>query len=295
GGGGGAARRSARPRKNRGPEWGKGEGTAAVTPPGRGTPPATPSSTLAAGLAMRSNAAAPTTKLAASNAQRTVVAMGVRLYLPRTTVDKEAGRTAGESGMSRPGYLNRQSLLGEHRALHGVRAILFPGRQGYSRHPETLRWVGCLSGLAQRHEIVVAEMELRGYVHRTPAPELGRRPRWPSVYVTPPADQIALLKAKYVRKLPERIPLPGNAQELWASHKYSVMAREPDLYRRIGRRVARMRAEVDVSALIDELVTVLRERPGFGRLVNALEHMWGHVADAATADERRDAQRDVRR
>src|SRR5262249_39203420 len=88
GGGGGAARRSARPRKNRGPEWGKGEGTAAVTPPGRGTPPATPSSTLAAGLAMRSNAAAPTTKLAASNAQRTVVAMGVRLYLPRTTVDK---------------------------------------------------------------------------------------------------------------------------------------------------------------------------------------------------------------
>lgn len=29
--------------------------------------------------------------------------------------------------------------------------------------------------------------------------------------------------------------------------------------------------------------------------MNALEHMWGHVAHAATADERRDAQRDARR
>jgi len=72
-----------------------------------------------------------------------------------------------------------------------------------------------------------------------------------SAYVTRPADQIPLLKAKYVRKLPGRIPLPRNAQELWASHKYSVMARDPGLYRSIGRRVARLRAGADISALAD--------------------------------------------
>ena len=39
-----------------------------------------------------------------------------------------------------PGYLNRQSLLGEHRELHGLVSILVHGKRGYSRHPETVRW-----------------------------------------------------------------------------------------------------------------------------------------------------------
>src|SRR5215471_12350849 len=91
------------------------------------------------------------------------------------------------------GYLNRQSLLGEHRELHGIRSILLHGKKGYSCHPETLRWVGCLSGLAQRHEVLVAEMRLRGYDHRSPVREVFRRPRWPASYVTPPAEQFALL------------------------------------------------------------------------------------------------------
>ena len=40
-----------------------------------------------------------------------------------------------------PGYLNRQSLLGEHRELHGIVSIIRDNKKGYSRHPETLRWV----------------------------------------------------------------------------------------------------------------------------------------------------------
>jgi pyrimidine dimer DNA glycosylase len=30
-----------------------------------------------------------------------------------------------------PGYLNRQSLLGEHRELHGLHAILIHGKAGF--------------------------------------------------------------------------------------------------------------------------------------------------------------------
>jgi len=41
-----------------------------------------------------------------------------------------------------PGYLNRQSLLGEHRELHGIISIIVNKKKGYANHPETVRWVG---------------------------------------------------------------------------------------------------------------------------------------------------------
>ena len=184
-----------------------------------------------------------------------------------------------------PGYLNRQSLLGEHRELHGLRNILVEGKAGYARHPETLRWHGCLSGLASRHALLAAEMRLRGYTDRTPI-EPGPGNAWPATFVTPPIDQFALLKAKYTAREPGRIPLPRDAQQLWAQHKYSVMARDPAHYRRLGRRVAALPRGAGMPALAEELVVALRQRPAPGRLVNALEHMWGHVARHATAAER---------
>ena len=66
------------------------------------------------------------------------------------------------------GYLNRQSLLGEHRELHGLYRIHTLGLRGYARHPETVRWRRALSGLVHRHRQLAAEMTLRGYVDRTP-------------------------------------------------------------------------------------------------------------------------------
>ena len=49
------------------------------------------------------------------------------------------------------GYLNRQSLLGEHRELHAIVSIIVNDKRGYSHHPETLRWIGRGWALAQRH------------------------------------------------------------------------------------------------------------------------------------------------
>ncbi len=46
--------------------------------------------------------------------------------------------------------------------------ILTQGKQGYGRHPETLRWVGRLAALYLRHEALVEEMRSRGYRHRSP-------------------------------------------------------------------------------------------------------------------------------
>lgn len=69
-----------------------------------------------------------------------------------------------------PRELCRKHLLGEHRELHGLWNILtkHKAKGGYSRHPETLRWVGKSAALYKRHERLVAEMKRRGYAHHSP-------------------------------------------------------------------------------------------------------------------------------
>jgi hypothetical protein len=183
------------------------------------------------------------------------------------------------------GYLDRPRLLGEHRELHGIHVILSEGKSGYASHPETRRWAGCLGALACRHGQLAAEMRLRGYTDRTPLPVPAGPCRWPRTFVNEPVEQFVLLRLKYSGASQGRIPLPRNGQQLWAHHKYSVMARSLSDYHAIGRLVANKRTSASMPDLADTLVAILRERPGRGRLTNAIEHMWGHVRGHASADE----------
>jgi len=69
-----------------------------------------------------------------------------------------------------PKHLCRKHLLAEHRELHGLWNILtkYKNKGGYSRHPETLRWIGKRKALYQRHEQLVKEFLRRGYSHYSP-------------------------------------------------------------------------------------------------------------------------------
>jgi hypothetical protein len=67
-----------------------------------------------------------------------------------------------------PHRLCRKHLLGEHRELHALYSILLHNKKGYRSHPETMRWVGKLPALYKRHEMLVVEMEKRGYNHLSP-------------------------------------------------------------------------------------------------------------------------------
>jgi len=69
-----------------------------------------------------------------------------------------------------PKHLCHKHLLAEHRELHGLWNILTErgGKGGYSRHPETLRWIGKQKALFLRHEALVKEFFRRGYQHHTP-------------------------------------------------------------------------------------------------------------------------------
>jgi hypothetical protein len=68
-----------------------------------------------------------------------------------------------------PKYLCQKHLLAEHRELHGLWNILtiHKSKGGYSRHPETLRWVGKQKALFLRHEKLINEFSCRGYLHHT--------------------------------------------------------------------------------------------------------------------------------
>jgi len=176
-----------------------------------------------------------------------------------------------------PGYLNDQSLLGEHRELHGIVSIITNNKKGYSRHPETLRWVGFGWALRQRHQLLCAEMSLRGFQDKTPVPLRAKKDAWPSDYIDAPGVQYDLLMAKYLEKSAGRIPLPETSQALWAQHKYSVMARDLKSYKSLGQLVAKTRKRTKFYELAYELSTILRERPDSGGVRNALQHMWGYV------------------
>ena len=181
-----------------------------------------------------------------------------------------------------PGYLNRQSLLGEHRELHGLVSILVNGKKGYSQHPETLRWVGYGWALRQRHQELVYEMNLRGYQDKSPVRTRSNNGKWPSVYIDEPHIQFKLLKEKYANKEKGRISLPRNTQELWSHHKYSVLARDQKKYKDIGRNVSSKK--VNFEALSIELVKLLRMPPDEGGIRNALQHMWGYVSEVPNSN-----------
>ncbi len=185
-----------------------------------------------------------------------------------------------------PGYLNRQSLLGEHRELHGVVSIIVKKKKGYSRHPETLRWAGYGWALKQRHKQLSAEMSLRGFIDKTPVVTRSNRGSWPNKFVDSPYLQLKILEQKYLCKEQGRIPLPKNAQQFWSQHKYSVLARSQNLYREIGKRVSEVKPNNEFSELADLLVEILRNPPSIGGLKNALQHMWGHVSDTPTSSKK---------
>ena len=71
----------------------------------------------------------------------------------------------------KPSILCRQHLLGEHREIHAIWNIIRRNNKGgYSNHPEVKRWVGKLDALRRRHDLIVCEMQSRGYNHHSCLP-----------------------------------------------------------------------------------------------------------------------------
>ena len=110
-----------------------------------------------------------------------------------------------------PGYLNRHSLLGEHRELHAIVSVIAHKKRGYYNHPETVRWRGYGWALMQRHRILASEMSLRGFSDISPVNTRSKKDVWPEVYIDEPYQHFVLLEAKNRGKEQGRITLPRSA------------------------------------------------------------------------------------
>ena len=96
-----------------------------------------------------------------------------------------------------PSLLCRNHLLGEHRELHAIWAVITKNKKGYSKHPETLRWVGKLNCLYARHQELVKEMNKRGYIHKSYLLKylaVGKNKQ--NVFINTINEQIEILKKK---------------------------------------------------------------------------------------------------
>lgn len=193
-----------------------------------------------------------------------------------------------------PGYLSRNSLLGQHAEIHALISVICNDKKAYGSHPETLRWKGRLQELAIMHEFTVKEMQLRGFRHASPCPSgipgnscdtlPGRRE-----YVDHPAQQIELLREKNrSRSSIGRIPLPVRGSDYWAHHKYSVMARGYNYYREVQSFMGK-KEDLPVSREHDliEKVLGIMELPVKDRaLCNTIDHLWGYFKEETSREEK---------
>lgn len=185
-----------------------------------------------------------------------------------------------------PGYLSTPRLLAEHRLIHRIANDLQHGRAS----PLAKCWASARGGLALRHALLAAELELRGHRHNSPVPFSIAETPWPSP-AEPPAAQLRHLAALNESG---RIPISFHAQHLWAQHKYTILARDPAAYKAFGRRLVGAHKDPHVwDTLANDLSLFLRTMPTPGGVRNAIEHMWGHVSRHATPEERQQARQSL--
>ncbi len=91
-------------------------------------------------------------------------------------------------------------------------------------------------------------------------------------------SEIKHFRDKYRKSTGGRLRIPRNTQELWAEHKYSIMARDYNLYKSIGIRVGKNKTPFFFDELLYLLSKELRTIPAKKSLYNALQHMWGYIS-----------------
>ena len=182
-----------------------------------------------------------------------------------------------------PGYLGNQELINEtgflHRLISESEAANAERKNVNNQGPQT----ECQDGWdAYRHYLWnLAEMKFRGIRHEYPEIPVLKNEMQDNLPVplSSPAQQLGYLYNRPDIDNGARIPLPKNSQQLWAQHKYSILARDVNLYRELGPGVAKMKSVTDFSKLAEHLTLSLRIQPNIGGIRNALQHMWGYVSD----------------
>jgi len=185
-----------------------------------------------------------------------------------------------------PGYLGNESLLNEYRLLRAATTTEFRETEPEKELSIIRQWRDHSSAAGIRFQWLAAELDFRGVTRKLPEMQMQglRKPhRWPQS-IARPALQLDAISENRDDIKTARIAFPKNAQQAWAQHKYSIMARDNELYRELGPRVAATKTESGFADVMDDLTYALRIIPGEGGIRNAAQHMWGHVSDNKKVD-----------
>ena len=193
-----------------------------------------------------------------------------------------------------PGYLSRQSLLGEHSEIHALYSVIRGKKRGFARHPETQRWTDSLNLLVLRHELISKEMELRKFQHNSPLNFIENNHEQDSMtpvsYVDLPSHQFEILRERYSeKKQTGRIPLPVRGTDFWAHHKYSVMARGYQYYHEV-QKFMKSRPSLSIGQendLITRIYTYMKMEISLRALHNVMLHCWGYFKNQASAEDQK--------
>ncbi|MCH8499344.1 MAG: YbgA family protein [Marinobacter sp.] len=174
------------------------------------------------------------------------------------------------------GFLDDVLLAEQMRMLTG----LYAKRNQPDITGMPVEWQGYGDALAIRLNQLVAEMALRGKATpgRVPLPE--ESVLWPTLETAWLDEQLQLFARRALDGHPGRIRLPRNDHELWATYKYSILARNHQAYHHFGRQVAAR--QVPLANLWLRMVSACRTQPSTGGIRNALQHMWGYVSNQAS-------------
>ncbi|WP_165856212.1 DUF1722 domain-containing protein [Marinobacter sp. JSM 1782161] len=173
-----------------------------------------------------------------------------------------------------PGFLDDDLLSEQTRLLVGLVGDS-RGRGADERVPE--EWRGHEDALALRLNQLMVEMSLRGQAVPGVVKVSGEAIIWPPLQAPALAEEILFIQTRGELGRKGRIRLPRNDHELWASYKYSLLARNRQAYHSFGRQVAARSAPMERLWLA--LVNAARIAPPEGGIRNALQHMWGYVSD----------------
>ena len=66
--------------------------------------------------------------------------------------------------------LCNKHLIAQHHEIHCIYSIIWNKLNGFSRHPEVVRWRGHVGALIEVHDKTVFEMGERGLKHHSPFP-----------------------------------------------------------------------------------------------------------------------------
>lgn len=147
-------------------------------------------------------------------------------------------------------------------------------------------WQGHEDALALRLNQMISEMTLRGKATPGAVAITSESLLWPALDPRALVAQLEVIRDRAEAGKLGRIRLPRNDHELWATYKYSVLARNTRAYQNFGQRVASR--SVPVEMLWASMINTTRVAPSPGGIRNALQPMWGYVSGHATVNPQTD-------